>query len=176
MPTLLPMRTPAEPAAAQPHVGCAGECRPGAAQPVACTEAPRGRSRLRLADRLGASASLVCALHCALLPLVIAAVPTLGLGLAGEIGFERGLPAFAAALAGATLVAGCRRHRTLGALMFLVPGVLAIWFGAYGPLGHDDVVHAVVMAVGGTLVAAAHLLNIRLAHGHIHDAGCGHLH
>ena len=137
--------------------------------------ASRG-GRLRLADRLGASASLVCALHCALLPLAIAAVPTLGLSLAGEIGFERGFTVFATVLAAATLVSGYRRHRTLGALMFLVPGVLAIWFGAFGPLGHDDVVHAVVMAVGGTLVAAAHLLNIRLAHGHMHDAGCGHVH
>lgn len=134
------------------------------------------RSRLRLADRFGASASLMCAVHCALLPLAIAAVPTLGLTLAGEASFERAFTVFATVLAGATLVAGYRRHRTLGALMFLVPGVLAIWFGAFGPMGHDNVTHAVVMAVGGTLIAAAHLLNIRLAHGHMHDAACGHHH
>lgn len=132
--------------------------------------------RLRLADRLGAAGSLVCAVHCALLPLVIAALPTLGLGLAGEASFEQGFTVFATVLALATLVSGYRRHRLLGALMFLVPGVLAIWFGAFGPLGHDGATHSVLMAIGGTLVGAAHLLNIRLAHGHMHDATCGHRH
>jgi hypothetical protein len=132
--------------------------------------------RLRLADRVGAAGSLVCAVHCALLPLLIAALPTLGLGLAGEANFERGFTVFATALALATLVSGYRRHRLLGALMFLVPGVLAIWFGAFGPLGHEGSTHSVLMAIGGTLVGAAHLLNIRLAHGHLHGATCNHRH
>ena len=34
----------------------------------------------RLADRFGATASFLCAVHCALLPLVIAALPAIGLG------------------------------------------------------------------------------------------------
>lgn len=135
-----------------------------------------GRRAGPIADRIGAAGSLLCALHCAVLPVVIALVPTLGLGLAGQADFERGFTVFATVFALATLVAGYRRHRTFGALMFLVPGVLAIWFGAFGPMGHDGAAHSVVMAVGGTLIAAAHLLNIRLAHGHVHDATCSHRH
>lgn len=145
----------------------------GQAAPVAGHTAHR---RLRLADRIGAAGSLVCAVHCALLPLVIAALPTLGLGLAGEASFEQGFTVFATVLALATLVSGYRRHRLLGALMFLVPGVLAIWFGAFGPLGHEGSTHTVLMAIGGTLIGAAHLLNIRLAHGHLHGAACSHRH
>lgn len=187
---LLPVQKPATPTPAPLVPTVPPVCRSGASaarrgvphadsQAVALA-APHSVShtarRRRLADRLGASASLLCALHCALLPIAVAAVPALGLGLLGGVGFERGFTLFATVLAVATLVSGYRRHRTLGALMFLVPGVLALWFGAFGPLGHEGVVHAVVMTVGGTLVAAAHLLNIRLAHGHMHDAGCGHLH
>ena len=58
--------------------------------------------RRSLLDRIGATGSLVCALHCALLPLVIA------------------------------------------------------------------------MTFGGTLVGLAHLANLRLNHGHVHDATCAH--
>ena len=33
---------------------------------------------------------------------------------------------------------------------------------------------AVVMTFGGTLVGLAHLANLRLNHGHVHDASCAH--
>jgi hypothetical protein len=32
------------------------------------------------------------------------------------------------------------------------------------------------MTFGGTLVAVAHLVNLRLTHGHVHDASCAHAH
>lgn len=134
------------------------------------------RPRTLAADRFGASAALLCAIHCALWPLAIAAVPALGLSLVADPGFERAFVVFAIVLALATLAYGYRRHRAVNALMFLVPGVLALLFGAFGPLPHDTTGHAVVMAIGGTLIAAAHVLNIRLAHGHVHDAACAHRH
>ena len=36
------------------------------------------------ADRIGASASFLCALHCAALPFVFALLPALGLGFLGD--------------------------------------------------------------------------------------------
>ena len=30
------------------------------------------------------------------------------------------------------------------------------------------------MTFGGTLVGVAHLVNLRLNHGHVHDARCAH--
>ena len=41
-------------------------------------------------DRLGATGSLLCAIHCALLPLVIALLPSLGIAVWLGDGFERG--------------------------------------------------------------------------------------
>jgi len=32
----------------------------------------------------------------------------------------------------------------------------------------------VLVAIGGTLVACAHLTNLRLAHGHVHGPACLH--
>jgi hypothetical protein len=54
---------------------------------------------------------------------------------------------------------------------FLIPGLVALWAGVlYDPLHHNAVPHAVVMTIGGLLVGVAHLVNLRLNHGHVHDA------
>jgi hypothetical protein len=50
---------------------------------------PRPSLLTRLADRFGATASFLCAIHCAALPLVIAALPALGLGFLADHRFER---------------------------------------------------------------------------------------
>ena len=143
--------------------------------PVADGQSPsRPVARLRIADRIGAGASLLCAIHCALLPIAVALLPTVGLGSTGQIGFEQGFALFATLLALATLVLGYRRHRTGAALLWLVPGLALVWFGAFGPLGHSGIGHAVVMSIGGTLVGAAHLINLRLARRHVHDGRCAH--
>lgn len=140
--------------------------------------APPPRRRLwRWADSLGSAGAIVCAVHCALLPFIIALLPALGLGVLASSGLEYGYVAFASLLALASLWQGYRRHRVYRALAFLVPGLIAVWAGILVPAVHEDVVyHAVVMTFGGTLIAVAHLVNLRLTHGHVHDAGCAHGH
>jgi hypothetical protein len=128
-----------------------------------------------LLDRLGATGSLVCAVHCALLPLLIALLPSLGIAVWLGEDFELGFVAFATLLGVFTLVWGYRRHRVVRALGLLVPGLVALWVGVlFAPLHHALVPHAITMTFGGTLVGMAHLANLRLNHGHIHDASCAH--
>lgn len=131
--------------------------------------------RRRLLDRLGAYGSLACAVHCALLPVVIALLPSLGLAsLAGDA-FERGFVVFATLLGLFSVIWGYRRHRAVRALGLLVPGLALLWSGAlYPPLHESLLPHALAMTVGGTLVALAHLANLRLNHRHVHSASCGH--
>ena len=128
-----------------------------------------------LLDRLGATGSLVCAVHCALLPLVIALLPSLGIALWLGEDFELGFVTFATLLGVFTLVWGYRRHRVVRALWLLIPGLVALWAGVlFAPLHHALVPHAITMTFGGTLVGLAHLANLRLNHGHVHDASCAH--
>lgn len=128
-----------------------------------------------LLDRLGATGSLVCAIHCALLPLLIALLPSLGVAAWLGDGFEQGFVVFASLLGLSTLVWSYRRHRAVRALGLLLPGLAALWIGVlYAPLHHSVVPHAVVMTFGGTMVGLAHLANLRLNHGHVHDATCAH--
>lgn len=128
----------------------------------------------RFADRFGATASFLCAVHCALLPLVLASLPAIGLGFLANHRFERGFIAFASALALTMLIVGFRRHRQFRAFWFLVPGILLLAAGIVLDFENNAIAHAVLVAMGGTLVALSHLTNLRLAHGHVHDAACGH--
>lgn len=128
-----------------------------------------------LLDRFGATGSIVCALHCALTPLLLAAIPSLGLSVWLGDGFERGFVMFVTVLGLFSLIWGYRRHRTFRALGMLLFGLAALWAGVlYAPLHQALVPHAIVMTVGGTLVGLAHLVNLRLNHWHVHDASCAH--
>src|SRR6476619_107423 len=122
-----------------------------------------------LLDRLGATGSLLCAIHCALLPLAISLLPSLGIAAWLGHGFERGFVVFASLRGLCTLLWGYRRHRAVRALGLLVPGLAALWLGVLIQPLHDAIVpHAVVMTLGGSLVGLAHVANLRLSHGHVH--------
>lgn len=128
-----------------------------------------------LLDRFGATGSMICAIHCALTPLLLAAIPSLGLSVWLGDGFERGFVVFVTVLGLFSLLWGYRRHRAFRALGLLLVGLLALWAGLlYAPLHQPVIVHAVVMTLGGTLVGLAHLVNLRLNHWHVHDASCAH--
>ena len=126
----------------------------------------RNRNVLRhAADRLGAAASLLCAVHCAALPFVLALLPALGLGFLANHGFERGFIAFASVLALTMAVLGYRRHRTARAFALLVPGLALLWVGGFAiDLGSTTLWHSLFVVAGGTCVSLAHIVNLRLAH------------
>src|SRR6478672_13966793 len=82
-----------------------------------------------LLDRVGATGSMLCAIHCALMPLVIVLLPWLGIATWLGRDFERAFVAFATLLGLFTLLWGYRLHRAVRALGLLVPGLAALWLG-----------------------------------------------
>jgi hypothetical protein len=126
------------------------------------------------ADRIGSAASFVCAVHCASFPVLLAVLPAVGASVLASELLERGFVLFATALALASLVAGYRRHGSTQALQLLLPGLALIWFGSFGPLHHELIPHAVLMTLGGLLVAFSHLRNQRLSRLHVHGPACAH--
>ena len=128
-----------------------------------------------LLDRIGAYGSLLCAIHCALLPLVIAVLPSLGVAAWLGSGFEEAFVLFATTLGLFSMLWGYRRHRAVQALSLMLPGLAVLWIGVlYQPLHQSVFPHAVAMTIGGTLVGLAHMANLRLNHVHVHDARCAH--
>jgi membrane-bound ClpP family serine protease len=147
-------------------------------QPTPENTMPQNASRrgvARLADRIGATASFLCAIHCAVLPFVLAALPAFGLGFLADHGFERGFIIGASLLALGTVIHGYRRHRVRRALALLLPGLMLLWIGGFVMDAHSTLMwHALFVALGGSCVAAAHLTNLRLVHVHDHSACCEH--
>lgn len=123
-------------------------------------------------DRFGALASMLCAVHCALLPLIFGVLPALGLGFLAEHGYEQVFVSFAILLATISLLYGLRTHGSYRAFAFLVPGIALLVIGIVIGADHSDPWHAGVVSVGGTLVALSHLINMRLTH--VHSPSCRH--
>lgn len=126
------------------------------------------------ADRLGATASFLCAVHCALLPFVIALLPLIGLGFLADHRFERVFVACAAALASVTILTAWRRHRRLHALFLLAPGIALLLAGIVIDISAHEWAHTALVVCGGVLVASAHVVNLVLSHRHVHTADCRH--
>lgn len=137
--------------------------------------APKHRRWWHIADRVGATASFLCAVHCALLPFVLALLPLLGLEFLANHAFERGFVLFAATLATLTLVGGYRRHRQRLPLMLVAPGLALLVSGVAVDLDTRTALHSVLVTCGGLLVALAHVVNLRLSRRpHRHGPECVH--
>lgn len=126
-----------------------------------------------LVDRLGALWSLLCAAHCAVLPLVLALTPALAGSWWWNERVEQVSVSLVSLVALGSLGLGFLRHRGLSALVLLFPGLVLMWLALLLPDVHESVSsHALAMAAGGMLVGLAHLANLRLGRGHVHGEGC----
>ena len=113
---------------------------------------------LSTVDRVGATVSFACAIHCIAMPLLLSVLPLVGLGILATETFERCMLASALVFAITSSCWGMRVHRSWKiAPMFCVAivlmGVSRICAGA---------VHGVVLGLGGVLLSLSHLLNHRL--------------
>ncbi|WP_108471425.1 MerC domain-containing protein [Rhodanobacter thiooxydans] len=130
------------------------------------------------ADRVGAMASFLCAIHCALLPFVLALLPLLGLEFLADHRFERVFVLAACVLASFVLIRGYRRHQRLLPLRLAVPGLLLLLLGIIYIDGPAPILHSVLVTCGGLLLAGAHFANLRLDSrrdgAHLHGPQCAH--
>jgi len=116
-----------------------------------------------VADRVGASASFLCALHCAALPFVLAVLPVLGLSFLANHRFERIFIGAASALALTVLSLAYPRHRNPLPLSLLLAGLLPLWLGGFLFDGQNTLgLHALLVSIGGCCLAFAHITNMRV--------------
>ncbi len=132
----------------------------------------------QVADRVGAIASFLCAVHCALLPFVLALLPFVGLGFLADHRFERVFVLFACVLATLALGRGFRRNQEPLPLLLAAPGVALLVLGVVYLEGPSIITHSVLVTCGGLLLAAAHFVNLRsdrhLRGGAAGTARCAH--
>ncbi len=129
--------------------------------------------RLRINwDALGISASLACAIHCAILPLLLTSLPIMGVNIVDNTFLEYFMIVIAFSIGIYSLLHGYKRHHHsyiplvvfLAGVVFLI--VKQIW--------HSQQIIFLTIAV--LLIVFAHLRNFRLCrlHNHAHSTDCNH--
>ena len=110
-------------------------------------------------DGLAVGASVLCLIHCLVLPVAIAALPALAARLDLGEGFHLAVLAFALPVSAVALGEGWRRHRGLTPLFVGAFGLMLLAAG----LAFEEwvAVETGVTVAGSLLLAGAHIANWR---------------
>lgn len=123
-------------------------------------------------DALGITASLACAIHCAILPLFLSSLPVFGIEIIENKLFEYAMILLAFLIGAYSLLHGYLRHHH----RFLPIGlfVLGFIFLLLKQFFHAWEYWLLAIAVLG--IISAHLLNFRLCRkaNHCHTSDCNH--
>ncbi len=111
-------------------------------------------------DRLGARVSLVCAIHCALMPFTATILPLLGFGFLADPRLEKTILVASISLATVSICWGIRLHRQRRILILFGAALSLIILGRSFSEG---ALEAVFVVPGGVLFVCGHLLNQRLS-------------
>ena len=145
--------------------------------PNASGSGQAGRTARRL-DRLGAFLSALCTLHCLIVPVAFAAVPSLTLALyawrhpAHSVAimllyaarYEWLAAALAAGFALSSTCWGWLRHRAIRPIACALVGGTLLLCAALSPLAQSDPVwHTLLAIAGGLCLVSAHGLNLGAA-------------
>jgi hypothetical protein len=121
-------------------------------------------------DKLGIIASILCAIHCAVLPVIGVSLPLLGVDLVKNKPFEFFMIAAALAIGLIAIIHGYKKHHKnmLPVILFSVGGLLLIVKEIY-----SDNLWLIIAAV--CFIVAAHFINYRLCSKiHNHSGTCKH--
>ncbi len=106
-------------------------------------------------DQLGITASLACAIHCAVLPFVLTSLPLLGLGFLAHSWVEIVMIGISLIIGVYSLSTSYTKHKRPFPIAILVMGFLMIGTGHY----LIENMEAILIPMGGFTIAFAHYVN-----------------
>ena len=123
-------------------------------------------------DALGISASLACAIHCAILPLMLTSLPVFGINIIDNLFFEYFMIFLAFCIGAWSMLHGYRKHHHS-----LVP--LFVFLAGMGFLVAKQLWHHYqfwLLPIAVLLIVVAHVINYRSCrvHNHAHAEDCSH--
>jgi hypothetical protein len=125
-------------------------------------------------DAIGISASLLCAIHCAVLPLFLTSLPLFGLEILHNKLFEYGMIAFAGVIGSYALFHGWRKHhhKKLPLIIFLTGLCFLILKEVF--ISEE----LVLLIPAATMIIGAHVINYFYCRkaNHCHTGDCNHEH
>lgn len=110
-------------------------------------------------DRIGITATSLCALHCILLPVILPALPLLGLSFLADHTWEHVFLIITGLLGTVAMMSGFKKyHRRLYPLYLLMFGLIVYW------MKHDfaENLQPFFIIVGSSCIVAAHFINLKL--------------
>jgi len=110
-------------------------------------------------DRLGITATSLCALHCIFLPVLLPALPLLGLSFLADHAWEHIFLVITGILGTFALFSGFKKyHKRLYPFYLLFLGIAIYW------IKHDfsEALEPYFIIVGASLIVAAHIINLKL--------------
>ena len=125
--------------------------------------------------KVGLWASVICAIHCTVLPLLMVVIPTTGVYLFINETFEYGLLGLSFLFNIANLCFGYKQHRSNKAVAVLAVGLFIFFIGrlmhhhSHHNEFHFDLFN-IFMVAGGLLMALSSLINDKLCK---HCKTCG---
>ena len=123
-------------------------------------------------DALGIAASIACAIHCAVLPLIMSSLPILGINIINNFWFEIFMIVLAMGIGLHSLTHGFKKHhhRILPIIVFIIGISLLL----VKQIFHQYQIWFLVPAV--ILIVSAHFINYRQCRiaDHCHVDDCKH--
>ena len=119
-------------------------------------------------DALGIATSLACAIHCALLPILLSSLPLFGINIIHNSFFEWGMIGLAFLVGSYSLFHGYfKHHRSLiPVFIFFIGFIFLVLKQFYPPLEY------LFLTLAVALIISAHFYNYRLCH----QSKCASLH
>jgi len=111
-------------------------------------------------DRIGITASTLCAIHCAALPFLITVLPMWGPGFLANEAVEITMIAVSLIIGIWSLGAGYwKQHHHIMPILLLISGFACIVFGHFSGI---ELLEPILIPIGGFTIAAAHYINLRM--------------
>lgn len=123
-------------------------------------------------DAMGIATSIACAVHCALLPLLLSSLPILGINIISNIFFEYAMIALAFLIGSRALYHGYKKHHhRLFPLIIFAIGILLL---LAKQVWHE--IHLWLLFPAVIAIVSAHFFNFRFCrvHNHAHKEDCDH--
>jgi hypothetical protein len=121
-------------------------------------------------DVLGVSATVACAIHCAILPLILSTLPLFGINILHNIFFESGMIILALIIGTYSLWHGFRRHHhSYLPLLFFISGMFFLILKQF-----IIYLHLWFLLPAVILIVSAHYLKRKLCRKaqHCHSSEC----
>jgi len=111
-------------------------------------------------DKVGISASIMCAVHCLLMPVLLPFIALSHLKIISEPFFENGMITFAVLVASFALTRGyCSQHKQVLPFYFYAAGMTFVLLGKF--LIAEDL-EALLVPIGAFFFAVSHSVNLLL--------------